>query len=57
MGIKRLTVQFTDEQWEIIESVAMGNTDAEKVKNIVIAWLSEKSLISTYAKKKLEKKR
>lgn len=54
--MRRLTVQFTDEQWELIDSVAMGNTDAEKVRNIVIAWLSEKSLISTSAKKKLEGK-
>ena len=55
--MRRLTVQFTDEQWELIESVAMGNTDAEKVRNIVISWLAEKSLISTSAKTKLSKKK
>ena len=52
--MKRLTVQFTDEQWKLINLVAMGNTDAEKVRNIVVSWLAEKSLISTEAKKKLE---
>jgi hypothetical protein len=55
--MRRLTVQFTDEQWELIDIVAMGNTDAEKVRNIVISWLAEKSLISTSAKKKLEHKK
>jgi len=51
--MKRLTVQFTDEQWKLVDSVAMGSTHAEKVRNIVLAWLAEKSLISTSAKKKL----
>lgn len=55
--MRRLTVQFTDEQWELIDSVPMGNTDAEKVKNIVISWLDKKSLISFAAKKKLEGKK
>lgn len=55
--MKRLTVQFTDEQWDLIELVAMGNTNAEKVRNIVIAWLSEKSMITTQAKKKLDKRK
>ena len=55
--MRRLTVQFTDEQWELIEMVAMGNTDAEKVRNIVISWLDAKSLITTSAKKKLEGKK
>lgn len=55
--MKRLTVQFTDEQWELIESLAMGNTDAEKVRAIVVSWLAEKSLISSTAKKKLDKKK
>ena len=54
--MKRLTVQFSDEQWELIDSLAMGNTDAEKVRAIVVSWLAEKSLISTTAKRKLEKR-
>ena len=55
--MKRLTVQFSDEQWELIQSVAMGNTDAEKVRAIVVSWLAEKSLISTSAKKTLDKRK
>ena len=55
--MKRLTVQFSDEQWELIDSLAMGNTDAEKIRAIVVSWLAEKSLISTSAKRKLEKRK
>ncbi len=51
--VKRLTVQFTDEQWKIIDKLEIGSNDASKVKNIVIAWLAEKSMITTEAKKKL----
>lgn len=51
--VKRLTVQFTDEQWRIIDKLEIGANDAEKVRNIVIAWLAEKSMITTEAKKKL----
>jgi len=51
--VKRLTVQFTDEQWKIIDRLEIGSNDASKVKNIVIAWLAEKSLITTQAKKKM----
>jgi len=50
--VKRLTVQFTDEQWKIIDKLDIGSNDANKVKNIVIAWLAEKSMITTEAKKK-----
>jgi len=32
----------------------LGNTDAEIVRNIILSWLSEKSLISTNAKRKLD---
>lgn len=31
----------------------MGETDAEIVRSIVIAWLSEKSFISTIAKQRM----
>ncbi|MEM4640464.1 MAG: hypothetical protein QXT93_11375 [Thermofilum sp.] len=51
--IKRVQVTFTREQWELIERLrgVLGGTDAEIVRNIVLAWLSEKSLISSSAKK------
>ncbi|WP_457556014.1 CopG family transcriptional regulator [Candidatus Pyrohabitans sp.] len=53
-NIKRIQITFTKEQWEIIENMKgeMGNTDAEIVRNIVIAWLSEKSIISEIIKNK-----
>jgi hypothetical protein len=48
--MKRLTVQFTDEQWRLIDELGMANNDSEKVRAIVNAWLCEKSLISTQFK-------
>lgn len=52
--IKRVQVTFTEEQWELIEEFkgVLGQTDAEIVRNIVLAWLSEKSLVSTKVKEK-----
>jgi len=51
---KRVQVTFTDEQWTLIEKLRgeMGNADADVVRTIVVAWLSEKSLVSTAAKEK-----
>lgn len=44
----RVQVSFTKDQWEIIERLKgiMGSEDAEIIRNIVLAWLSEKSFIS-----------
>jgi hypothetical protein len=52
---KRVQVVFTGEQWFLIEKFRgdLGDGDAEIVRNIVIAWLSEKSIISTNAKSKM----
>ncbi len=49
---KRVQVSFTQEQWEILKELksSMGNTDAEVVRNIILAWLSEKGIISSYFK-------
>lgn len=54
--IKRVQVTFTEEQWELIEEFkgVLGQMDAEIVRNIVLAWLSEKSLVSTKVKRKME---
>jgi len=51
--VKRVQVTFTREQWELIERFkgTLGQTDAEIVRNIVISWLSEKSVITTKVKK------
>jgi hypothetical protein len=50
--VKRVQVTFTKEQWSLIERFrgVMGRDDAEIVRNIVLSWLSEKSLVSESAK-------
>ncbi len=55
--MKRIQVTFTDEQWNLIKKLKgeMGITDSEVVRNIVMAWLVEKSFISTTLKSKLLK--
>ena len=55
--IKRVQVTFTEEQWNLIEKFrgVMGNDDAEIVRNIVLAWLAEKSVITSSVKEKMEK--
>lgn len=52
---KKIQVLFSTKQIELIGYLKgeMGKTDADVVRNIVIAWLSEKSFISTSAKKKI----
>ncbi|WP_457753389.1 hypothetical protein [Thermococcus sp.] len=54
--IKRVQVTFTKNQWELIERFRgiLGQTDAEIVRNIVLTWLSEKSIVSTTIKKLME---
>lgn len=44
---KRVQVTFTDDQWRIITNLRgkFGSSDAEIVRNIVIAFLSEKSFM------------
>lgn len=44
----KVQVSFTEKQWEIIERLQgiMGSDAAEIVRNIVLAWLSEKSFVS-----------
>lgn len=53
---KRVQVAFTKEQWSTISGLRgdMGDGDADIVRNIVLAWLSEKSIISTNLKRKIE---
>lgn len=52
---KRVQVAFTESQWKLIETFRgeFGEGDADIVRNIILAWLAEKSFISTAAKKKL----
>jgi len=54
--MKRVLVSFTNEQWNILESLRgeFGKGDAEIVRNIVLAWLSEKSFVSDSAKRRIK---
>jgi hypothetical protein len=54
--VKRVQVTFTEEQWSLIGRFkgVMGNDDAEIIRNIVLAWLSEKSIIASIAKMMLK---
>jgi len=56
--VHKIQVSFTNEQWELISKIKgiMGKTDAELIRNIILAWLAEKSLISTSTKQKMAKK-
>jgi len=51
--VKRVQVTFSNDQWELLMKFkgVMGQTDAEVVRNIVISWLAEKSIISTEVKR------
>lgn len=55
---KKIQVSFSDKQVELLCSLKgeLGETDAEIVRNIVIAWLAEKNFISTVITKRLEDK-
>jgi hypothetical protein len=52
---KRVLITFTSEQWAIVESLKgeLGKGDSEVVRNIVLAWLSEKSFITDSAKRRI----
>ena len=54
MQHKRVQVTFTEEQWNIMSKMkgSLGETDADLVRNIILAWLAEKSFISEAGKKK-----
>jgi len=44
--VKRILVTLDDEQYEILESLkGFGEKDAEKLRNIFISYLSEKSYL------------
>lgn len=53
--IKRIQVGFTKEQYEILQNLKgeLGSSDSDVVRNIVITWLTEKSILSTQLKMKL----
>lgn len=49
-----VNVKFTDEQREILQTMigVMGGSEAEVIRNVFLAWLSEKSITSELIKKK-----
>jgi len=51
---RKIQVTFSDGQWKLIEKLrgAIGDTDSEIVRNIVISYLSEKSYVKEEALKK-----
>ncbi|MGL4669067.1 MAG: CopG family transcriptional regulator [Methanobacteriaceae archaeon] len=51
---KRVNVSLSEQQIELIRKFngTMGNSDSEIIRNIILAWLSEKSMISTTVKYK-----
>jgi len=53
--VKRVQVTFTEKQWSLIERFRgiMGSDDAEIVRNIVLSWLAEKSVVSENIKRSL----
>jgi hypothetical protein len=55
---KRVQVAFTESQWELISNFRgeFGDGDADIVRNIVLAWLAEKSIIATTVKGKINKR-
>lgn len=52
---KKIQVSFSDRQHAMITQLKgeFGDTDSEVVRGIVIAWLAEKSFISTLVKKRI----
>lgn len=52
---KKIQVSFSDKQVELIAKLKgeFGDTDSEVVRGIVIAWLAEKSFISTIVKNRI----
>lgn len=50
----QIKIMLTDEQKEIVESLVgiMGGTEAEVLRTIFLAWLSDKSIISNVIKEK-----
>jgi len=52
---KKIQVSFSDRQFALIEQLKgeFGDSDSEVVRGIVLAWLAEKSFISTMVKRRI----
>lgn len=53
--VKRIQVSFTEKQYKLLKNFKgeFGDSDAEVIRNIVMAWLAEKDFISEIVKKKI----
>ena len=53
---KKVQVTFSNGQWKLIEKLkgTIGDTDSDVVRNIVIAYLSEKSYIKEETTNKIK---
>lgn len=56
---KRVQVSFTENQWTLLSKFKgeLGDTDADIVRSIVIAWLAEKSFITDTVKQRINNER
>ena len=53
---KKIVVTLPDETYKLMKKLeGMGSKDGEIVRNLVISWMAEKSMISTAAKNKMNK--
>ena len=54
---KRVQVTFSAKQWRLLERLRgeMGDGDADIVRTITMAWLAEKSLVSTTVKQRMSR--
>lgn len=50
----QVNVKLTDEQKKMVEGLVgvMGGTEADVVRSILLAWLSEKSILTDFIKKR-----
>ena len=48
----KIQITLSEDQLALVEHFrgSLGNTQSEIIRNIVLAWLSEKSFVSTYVK-------
>lgn len=53
--VKKIQVSFSDKQIELLERLKgeFGETDADVVRSVVLAWLAEKSFISAVVKQRM----
>ncbi len=54
---KKIQVILTKKQYELLQKLKgeMGNSDSEIVRNIIIQWLLNNSLITSQIKEKVDK--